>query len=82
MTPTEAAAMPVLYLSHGAPPLADDARWTRELRTWSADLPRPTSILVVSAHWEHAPLAVERNVHRAAAVRLLGLPAAVLRGHV
>ena len=58
MTPTEADAMPVLYLSHGAPPLADDARWTRELRTWSADLPRPTSILVVSAHWEHAPLAV------------------------
>jgi len=22
---------PVLFLSHGAPPLADDARWAREL---------------------------------------------------
>ena len=48
--------MPALYLSHGAPPLADDARWTRELADWSADLPRPTAILVVSAHWEEAPL--------------------------
>jgi 4,5-DOPA dioxygenase extradiol len=50
--------MPVLYLSHGAPPLADNDRWTRELRDWSAALPRPTAILIVSAHWEHAPVAV------------------------
>ena len=32
---------PVLYLSHGAPPLADDERWTAELAGWSADLPQP-----------------------------------------
>jgi 4,5-DOPA dioxygenase extradiol len=50
--------MPVLYLSHGAPPLADDAVWTRQLAGWSAGLPRPTAILIVSAHWENAPLAV------------------------
>lgn len=50
--------MPVLYLSHGAPPLADDPTWTAELAAWSADLPRPKSILVVSAHWESAPLTV------------------------
>ena len=50
--------MPVLYLSHGAPPLADDETWTGELAAWSAGLPRPTSILVVSAHWESAPLTV------------------------
>lgn len=48
--------MPVLYLGHGAPPLADDERWTGELRSWSAALPRPASILVVSAHWENDPL--------------------------
>ena len=49
---------PVLFLSHGAPPLADDERWTAELAAWSADLPRPTSVLIVSAHWETAPIAV------------------------
>ncbi|MGK5533547.1 dioxygenase family protein [Streptomyces sp. URMC 129] len=48
--------MPVLYLSHGAPPLADDALWTAQLAAWSAELPRPAAILVVSAHWEAAPV--------------------------
>jgi 4,5-DOPA dioxygenase extradiol len=48
--------MPVLYLSHGAPPLADDPRWPGQLAAWSSELPRPTAILVVSAHWEDAPV--------------------------
>jgi 4,5-DOPA dioxygenase extradiol len=52
------ARMPALYLSHGAPPLADDTTWTRELAAWSAELPRPEAVLVVSAHWEEAPLAI------------------------
>src|SRR5437763_4783922 len=50
--------MTVLYLSHGAPPLADDALWTRQLAEWAGDLPRPKAILVVSAHWEEAPLTI------------------------
>lgn len=50
--------MPVLYLSHGAPPLADDALWTRQLADWSGTLPRPTAVLIVSAHWENAPLTI------------------------
>ncbi|TXS55607.1 dioxygenase [Streptomyces sp. t39] len=50
--------MPALYLSHGAPPLADDPVWPGQLAAWSAGLPRPTAILVVSAHWEEAPLAL------------------------
>ncbi len=49
---------PVLFLSHGAPPLADDRRWVAELRAWGANLPKPANVLVVSAHWEHAPAAV------------------------
>ncbi|MGW7353138.1 dioxygenase family protein [Streptomyces sp. NPDC054784] len=48
--------MPVLYLSHGAPPLADDALWTGQLAAWAAELPRPRAILMVSAHWESAPV--------------------------
>lgn len=50
--------MPVLFLSHGAPPLADDATWTQELAGWSADLPAPRRVLIVSAHWEAAPVTV------------------------
>lgn len=50
--------MPALFLSHGAPPLVDDVRWTGELRELAATLPRPERILMVSAHWEAAPLAL------------------------
>ncbi|WP_055548819.1 dioxygenase [Streptomyces sp. NBRC 110028] len=50
--------MPALYLSHGAPPLADDPVWPGQLAAWAADLPRPTAILMISAHWEEAPLAI------------------------
>jgi 4,5-DOPA dioxygenase extradiol len=50
--------MPAIYLSHGAPPLADDALWTRQLADWARDLPKPRSVLMVSAHWEAAPLAL------------------------
>lgn len=48
--------MPAIYLSHGAPPLVDDPTWPGELAQWSARLPRPRAVLVVSAHWESAPL--------------------------
>ncbi|MDF2744965.1 MAG: Extradiol ring-cleavage dioxygenase class protein subunit, partial [Actinomycetia bacterium] len=47
--------MPTLYLSHGAPPLFDDAGWIQELFAWAQALPRPRAILIVSAHWESAP---------------------------
>lgn len=53
--------MPALYLSHGAPPLADDPIWPGELAAWSAGLPRPKAILMVSAHWEEAPSRWERS---------------------
>lgn len=49
---------PVLYLSHGAPPLADDRLWSAQLRSWGGSLVKPKSVLMVSAHWEHAPIAV------------------------
>jgi 4,5-DOPA dioxygenase extradiol len=59
MNATPAAErMPALYLSHGAPPLADDPVWPGELAAWSSSLPRPKAILMVSAHWEDAPLAL------------------------
>ncbi len=50
--------MPVVYLSHGAPPLADDHEWKSQLAAWAEAMPRPRAILVVSAHWESAPATV------------------------
>jgi 4,5-DOPA dioxygenase extradiol len=50
--------MPALYLSHGAPPLVDDSLWVSQLAAWAGELPKPTAILVVSAHWESAPLTI------------------------
>ncbi|WP_406348530.1 dioxygenase [Streptomyces sp. NBC_00144] len=58
MTAIAPERMPALYLSHGAPPLADDPVWPGQLADWSAGLPRPKAILMVSAHWEDAPLAL------------------------
>ena len=52
----EISRTPVLYLSHGAPPLADDPTWRAELAAVSAGMRKPTAILIVSAHWEAAPL--------------------------
>jgi 4,5-DOPA dioxygenase extradiol len=50
--------MPALYLGHGAPPLLDDRLWTSQLAAWANELPKPRSVLIVSAHWESAPLTV------------------------
>ncbi|WP_328459834.1 dioxygenase [Actinoplanes sp. NBC_00393] len=50
--------LPALYLSHGAPPLFDDGPWLRELFDWAQSMPKPAGILIVSAHWETAPLAL------------------------
>ncbi|HEY6934871.1 MAG TPA: class III extradiol ring-cleavage dioxygenase [Marmoricola sp.] len=56
MTEPTSARMPALYIGHGAPPLLDDPVWSGQLRELAARLPRPRAILVVSAHWESAPL--------------------------
>ena len=48
--------MPAIYLGHGAPPLVDDRLWVAQLAAWARALPKPRAILMVSAHWESAPL--------------------------
>lgn len=54
--PATDTPMPALFISHGAPSLVDDRRWTAELVDLAATLPRPRQILIVSAHWEATPL--------------------------
>ena len=56
--PAAGGPLPALYLGHGAPPLLDDPAWMGELAGWSAGLPRPKAILMVSAHWQTAPMAI------------------------
>jgi 4,5-DOPA dioxygenase extradiol len=47
--------MPVIFAAHGAPILLDDSVWMGELAAWAGSIPRPSSILMVSAHWEARP---------------------------
>jgi 4,5-DOPA dioxygenase extradiol len=54
----EDGALPALYVSHGAPPLFEDAEWMTQLHAWARTLPKPRAILIVSAHWESAPLSL------------------------
>lgn len=51
-------ALPSLYLSHGAPPLFEDAGWMDQLFAWAQKMPKPKAVLIVSAHWESAPLSL------------------------
>jgi 4,5-DOPA dioxygenase extradiol len=53
--------MPTIFLSHGAPPVFDDAHWISEQFAWSQSLPKPTAILIVSGHWESAPLSLSAS---------------------
>jgi 4,5-DOPA dioxygenase extradiol len=50
--------LPSLYLSHGAPMLFEMTDWMTQLHAWAHDLPRPRAVLIVSAHWESAPLSL------------------------
>ncbi len=47
---------PAVYVSHGAPPLVESEQWVQELTELGVQLGKPTAILVVSAHWESAPI--------------------------
>jgi 4,5-DOPA dioxygenase extradiol len=54
----EDGPLPSLYLSHGAPMLFEMAGWMTQLHDWARALPKPKAILIVSAHWESAPLSI------------------------
>lgn len=50
--------LPSVFLSHGAPPLFDNSEWIESLAAWADSMPTPRGILIVSAHWESAPIAL------------------------
>jgi len=55
-------ALPSLYISHGAPPLFEDAPWMEQLVRWARSMPKPKAILIVSAHWESDQLGITSTV--------------------
>jgi 4,5-DOPA dioxygenase extradiol len=57
--------MPVGFMAHGAPTLALDAERGADFRRWGAALAKPSALLVVSAHWESAPVSIGTTETRA-----------------
>jgi 4,5-DOPA dioxygenase extradiol len=44
--------MPVLFIGHGSPMNAiEDNEWSRQFRSLATSLPRPRTVLSISAHW-------------------------------
>ena len=50
--------MPSLYIGHGAPLLLDDPIWSSEIASITQKFEKPKAILIVSAHWESAPISI------------------------
>src|SRR5262249_30095802 len=48
--------MPAIFLAHGSPFLLDDNDWMGELGRWAHQMPRPKSVLMISAHWLDEPV--------------------------
>lgn len=75
----EIVRMPAVYLAHGAPPLLDDPVWPGELAEWGKRLPQPKAILVVSAHWESAPVTIGATTPVPLVYDFYGFPARYYR---
>ncbi len=54
--------MPALYIGHGAPLLLDDPVWSSEIAGITKKFEKPKAILIVSAHWESAPISISSPV--------------------
>ena len=44
--------------------LFEMAGWMTQLHDWARSLPKPKAILIVSAHWESAPLSISSSEPR------------------
>jgi len=71
------APMPVCYVGHGSPMLALDQERGRELTDWARSMPKPSSILVVSAHYERSPITIGATTTRPLIYDFSGFPRAL-----
>ncbi len=54
--------MPALYIGHGAPLLLDDPVWSGEIASLAQRIEKPKAVLIISAHWESAPISISSPV--------------------
>ncbi|CAN2190683.1 COG3384 Aromatic ring-opening dioxygenase, catalytic LigB subunit related enzyme [Candidatus Nanopelagicaceae bacterium] len=54
--------IPALYIGHGAPLLLDDPIWSSEIASIAKKFEKPKAILIVSAHWESAPISISSAI--------------------
>ena len=60
--PQRGGRMPALFIGHGSPMNAiEDNQWSRALRGYAKELPRPKAVLCISAHWYTAGTFVTGN---------------------
>ncbi|HEY0705583.1 MAG TPA: class III extradiol ring-cleavage dioxygenase [Polyangia bacterium] len=57
-TSANAGTMPAIFLAHGYPLWSLDKARIADLNGWAKALPRPRSVLVISAHWEARPISL------------------------
>ena len=66
--------MPVGFVGHGAPTLAFDQDKGADLLGWARTMPRPSAILVISAHWQTAGPALGSTQRRPLIYDFSGFP--------
>lgn len=71
---TTTSRAPALFVAHGAPTLAIDAHKGEAFARWGTALARPTALLVVSAHWEQAPITIGTIERRPLVYDFYGFP--------
>ncbi len=69
--------MPALFVAHGAPMLALDARKGEDFARWGRTLTRARALLVVSAHWTPPALSIGSVVQRPLIYDFSGFPPAL-----
>ncbi len=50
--------MPALFIEHGSPYALDDLEWQADLHRVAQSMPKPRSILIISAHWREPGFAI------------------------
>lgn len=66
--------MPVGFAAHGAPTIALDSERGAPLAAWARAMTRPRAILVVSAHWEDAPVTIGTTQRKPLVYDFSGFP--------